>query len=104
MTVTRSSHLQIPGEQKMARAALRRRAIDGPFALMSCKSGVTHVYCLTARRATFGPYIPLLDGPVRRAKNGPSQMRRPGPIGLNIICAKLECHRPIINYCNENKR
>jgi len=32
---------------------------------------------LAARRATYGPYRPQLDGPFRRAKNGPSQMRRP---------------------------
>src|SRR6218665_1050522 len=63
----------------MARAALRRRAIDGPFDVMQQKSKVTSVYCLAARRATYGPYRPLLDGPFtcRRAKIGPSQMRRP---------------------------
>src|SRR6218665_732483 len=32
---------------------------------------------LASRRATYGPYKPQLDGPFRRAKNGPSQMRRP---------------------------
>jgi len=35
------------------------------------------VCCLAARRATYGPYRLLLDGKFRRAKNGPSQMRRP---------------------------
>ena len=71
-------HLQIPGGPKMARAALRRRAIDGPFAVMWQESRVMPVCCFAARWATFGPYRPLLDGPLRRAKNGPSQMRRPG--------------------------
>jgi len=51
----------------MARAALRRRAIDGPFAAMKQKSRVTLVCCLAARRATYGPYRPLLDGSFRRA-------------------------------------
>src|SRR6218665_3568141 len=32
--VRRPSHLQIPGEPKMARAALRRRAVDGSFTIM----------------------------------------------------------------------
>src|SRR6218665_2060978 len=36
------------------------------------------VCCLAARWATYGPYIHPLDGPFRQAKNGPSQMRRPG--------------------------
>jgi len=33
---------------------------------------------LAARQATDGLYRPLLDGPFRQAKNGPSKMRRPG--------------------------
>src|SRR6218665_587155 len=37
----------------------------------------TPACCLAARRATYGPYRPQLDGLFRRAKNGPSQMRRP---------------------------
>src|SRR6218665_2495857 len=41
------------------------------------KSGATPVCCLAARRATYGQCRSLLDGPFRRAKNGPSQMRRP---------------------------
>ena len=65
----------------MACAALRRQAIDGPFAVMQQRSRVTSVYCLAARRATYGPYRPLLDGPFRWAKNGPSQMISPGDKG-----------------------
>ena len=48
----RPSHLKIPGGPKMARAAICRRAIEGPSAVMAAKR------------------------PFRRAKNGPSQMRR----------------------------
>src|SRR6218665_2416538 len=32
---------------------------------------------LAARRATYGPHRLQLDGPFRRAKHGPSQMRKP---------------------------
>jgi len=32
---------------------------------------------LAARRVTYGPYRPPHDGPYRRAKNDPAQMRRP---------------------------
>jgi len=41
------------------------------------------VCCLAARRATYGPYRLLLDGPFRPAKNGPSQMRRPAGAASN---------------------
>src|SRR6218665_2535576 len=41
---------------------------------------------LADRRATYGPYRPPLDGPFRRAKNGPSQMRRPA---LPYFCLTL---------------
>src|SRR6218665_1494613 len=37
------------------------------------------VYCLAVRRATCGPYRPPIDGPFRRAENGPPQMRKPAP-------------------------
>ena len=37
-------------------------------------SGATPVCCLAARRATYGQYKLSLDGPFRRANNGPSQM------------------------------
>src|SRR6218665_102976 len=40
-------------------------------------SRATPVCRLASRRATYGPYRPQLDGPFRRAKNGPSQTRRP---------------------------
>ena len=62
----------------MARAALRRRTIDGKFAVMFRKSGATPISCLAAGRVTYGPYRPPLDGPFRLAKNGPSQMIRLG--------------------------
>src|SRR6218665_1644491 len=35
------------------------------------------VCCLAARQTTYCPYRPTLDGPFRRARNGPSQMRKP---------------------------
>ena len=62
----------------MARAALSRQAIDvGKINVIYRSSRATPVCCLAARRATYGPYRPQLDRPFRRAKNGPSQMRRP---------------------------
>jgi len=61
---------------KMARAALSRRAITDRGVL---------VCCLAAKRATFGPYRPLIDGPLRRAKNGPIQMRRPNASLLELL-------------------
>src|SRR6218665_413786 len=67
---------------KNGRAALGRRAIDGPCAVMQRPSWGTPVCCLAARRATYGPYRPPLDEPFRRAKYGPSQMRRPDSSGL----------------------
>ena len=83
--VLRPSHLKIPDGPKMAHAALSRRAIDGPCAVIYRLSGTTPVCCLAARRATtYGPYRPPLDGPFRRAKNGPSQMRRPGCAGSSV--------------------
>src|SRR6218665_1700939 len=45
----------------------------------------TPVCRLASRRATYGPYRPHLDGPFRRAKNGPSQMRRPAYIPYRFI-------------------
>ena len=36
--MTRLSHFQIPGGPKMARAALRKRAIDWPFGQFSGKA------------------------------------------------------------------
>jgi len=59
----------------MARASLSRRAMCFNVA---AKWGDAYICCLAARRATFGPYRPPLDGSFRRAKNDPSQMRRPG--------------------------
>src|SRR6218665_3250021 len=63
----------------MAHATLSRWAVDGP-----CVSKLSNVAaqravpvcCLTARRATYGPYRHHLDRQLRRAKNGPFQMRR----------------------------
>ena len=59
--------MQIPDGPKMARAALHRRAIDGPFAVMKQKSGATPVSCFAVIRATYGCTDPLqtghLDGP-----------------------------------------
>src|SRR6218665_2099907 len=52
--IDRPSHLQIPGGPKMARAALRRRAIFRSFAIMQRKSGESTVCCLADRRATYG--------------------------------------------------
>ena len=40
-------------------------------------------FCLVARCSTYGPYMPLLDGSFRRAKNGPSQIRSPGCTSSN---------------------
>src|SRR6218665_2161590 len=37
---------------------------------------VCYLAATRARRATYGPFTPLLDEPFRRANNGPSQMRR----------------------------
>ena len=57
-----------------------RRAIlpiHRPCAVRQRPSEAMPVCCLVARRATYGPYRHPLDGPFRRAKNGPSQMRRP---------------------------
>jgi len=66
----------------MARAALSRRAIYGPnvskLTVIYRPAGPTPVCRLSSRRATYGPYRPQLDGPFKRAKNGPSQMRKPG--------------------------
>jgi len=58
----------------MTRAALLTQAICGNVVEKQGDAG----YCLAARRATYCPYRPLLDGPFRQAKNGSSQMRRPG--------------------------
>ena len=72
----------------MARAALRRRAIRGKVVEMR----PTPVCCLAASRATYGPYRPPLDGPFRRAKNGPTQMRRPVCLGVcpyMSVCVSL---------------
>jgi len=52
----------------MARAALRRRAIDELFAILSRRIRPTPVCCLAARRATYGPYRPLIDGPFDGSK------------------------------------
>src|SRR6218665_2035655 len=75
------SHLKISGGPRMARAALSRRAIDGPsvgkLTSYTGRAGRPVFAVLAARRATYGPYRPQLDGPFRRAKEGPSQMRRP---------------------------
>src|SRR6218665_4034213 len=66
----------IPCRPKMVRATLRRRAIDGSFAVirvmyvMYRKAGRHLFCCLAARRDTYGPYRPLLDSPFRLAKNG----------------------------------
>jgi len=49
--IYRPYHLQIPGEPKMARAALFK---DGPYKILSWPSGATPVCCLAARRATYG--------------------------------------------------
>jgi len=54
---------EILGEPKMTRAALSRQAIDGPCAVMQWPSGATPACCLTARRATYGPYRHPLDKP-----------------------------------------
>src|SRR6218665_984863 len=76
--VARPSHLKIPGGPKMARAALSRRAIHGPnVSKLTCYTAQQGDACLASRRVTYGPYRPQLEGPFRRAKNGPSQMRRP---------------------------
>src|SRR6218665_407104 len=40
--------------------------------------GATPVCYLADRRVICRPYRPPLDGPFRRAKNGPPQTRRPG--------------------------
>ena len=93
-SMARPSHLHIPDGPIMARAALRRRAIDGPLAVMYRKSGAMPVYFLEARRATYGPYAPRLDGPFRQAKSGPSQMRRP-VYGATIIRSR---HRSVVAY------
>src|SRR6218665_1364809 len=62
---------------KMARAALCRRATDGPCAVMQRPSGASPVCCLAG---TCSPCRLPLDGPFRRAKNDPFQLRRPGGI------------------------
>jgi len=80
VVVAAKAAIPIPGLlncKYQARAALSRRTIDGPCAVMKRPSGETPVCCLAARRATYGPYRPPLDGPFRPAKNGPSQMIRP---------------------------
>jgi len=57
----RPSHLKIPGGPKMARATLSRRAMCGNVAAKWGDASPAPVWCLAARRATFGPYRPPLD-------------------------------------------
>ena len=81
------------GEQAISLENIRRAKngpcrikVDGPYAAIQ-RTRATPVWCLTATRATYGPYRPPLDGPLRRAKNGPSQMRRPGGEGVSVCAA-----------------
>ena len=61
----------------MARAALSRRALDGPCAVMYRPSGATPVCVLATRWAIYSPYRLPLDGPFILAKTDPYQRRRP---------------------------
>src|SRR6218665_1335967 len=73
----RPSHLKIPRGPKMARASLRRRAIDGSFEVKLRKCGRRLFAVLRLSGPLMARRDPPLDGPFRRAKNGPSQMRKP---------------------------
>jgi len=63
----------------MARAALARRAIDGPCAVMyMAMRGDCLLFAVwRLGRPLMARTDPRYTGPFRRAKNGPSQMRRP---------------------------
>jgi len=60
------------------------------------------VCCLAARRATYGPYRPTLDGPFRRTKNGPSQMRISDL--KSLIGTFVRCHGPLAYFKSESGR
>jgi len=54
----------MPGEPKMARAALSRRALDGPnISKLTWYTAQQGDACLASRRATYGPYRAELDEP-----------------------------------------
>jgi len=89
----RPCHLQIPGGPKMAFAALRRRTIDGPFVVMQRKSWAMPVYFLVARRATYGPYRPRLDG----HQDGPkmAHLKWEGLWKINTLYYAMLCYTVI---------
>ena len=69
------SHLKIPGGSKYPVSRVQAGYIDGPYAVMQRQSGATPV--LFAVWRLWAVQNPLY-GQSRRAKNDPSQMRRPG--------------------------
>src|SRR6218665_3921984 len=91
----RPSYLKIPGGPKWP---VPHDVVE-PCAVILQQSGAKLVCCFAARRATYDPYRTQLDGPFRRAKSGPSQIRRPEGlfiiayiyVGLLRICITVPC-------------
>src|SRR6218665_3352873 len=97
---SKPSHLQIPGGPKMARAALRRRVI--------CCNAAEKQGNACLLFGGFAGHLWPIQTSARRAKNGPSQMRRPDykclqpspncSVSSCLLVQILPCHCYVVIY------